>query len=98
MFIICMYPDIDAPKVWKIFLNNLSKLYSKELRFIQIRQTKLLLMYKILMLGNPKIYLLFLQIQKLKRVTGNLGGQINILIPIALFGIVQVNAHQVGFL
>jgi hypothetical protein len=27
-------------------------------------------------------------------VTGNLGGQINILIPIALFGIVQVNAHQ----
>lgn len=29
------------------------------------------------------------------RVTGNLGGQIVILIPIALFGIVQVNAHQV---
>ncbi|KAI1724710.1 lipopolysaccharide-binding protein [Ditylenchus destructor] len=28
-------------------------------------------------------------------VTGNLGGQINILIPIALFGIVQVNAHQI---
>jgi hypothetical protein len=28
-------------------------------------------------------------------VTGNLGGQINILIPIALFGIVQLNAHQV---
>lgn len=98
MFIICMCPDIDALKVWKIFLNNLSKLYSKELRFIQIRQTKLLLMYKILMLGNPKIYLLFLHFQKLKRVTGNLGGQINILIPIALFGIVQVNAHQVGFL
>uniref|UniRef100_A0A914LA55 BPI2 domain-containing protein n=1 Tax=Meloidogyne incognita TaxID=6306 RepID=A0A914LA55_MELIC len=29
-------------------------------------------------------------------VTGNLGGQIVILIPIALFGIVQVNAHQVS--
>lgn len=29
------------------------------------------------------------------RVTGNLGGQINILVPIALFGIVQMNAHQV---
>ncbi|KAE9552838.1 hypothetical protein FO519_003951 [Halicephalobus sp. NKZ332] len=29
-------------------------------------------------------------------VTGNLGGQINILIPIGLSGIVQVNAHQVS--
>ncbi|KAF7633517.1 hypothetical protein Mgra_00007098, partial [Meloidogyne graminicola] len=29
-------------------------------------------------------------------VTGNLGGQIVILIPIALFGIIQVNAHQVS--
>jgi hypothetical protein len=29
-------------------------------------------------------------------VTGNLGGQINILIPIAITGIVQVNAHQVS--
>uniref|UniRef100_A0A7E4UTX0 BPI1 domain-containing protein n=1 Tax=Panagrellus redivivus TaxID=6233 RepID=A0A7E4UTX0_PANRE len=29
-------------------------------------------------------------------VTGNLGGQINILVPIQLFGIVQVNAHQVS--
>ncbi|CAK5086570.1 unnamed protein product [Meloidogyne enterolobii] len=31
-----------------------------------------------------------------RKVTGNLGGQIVILIPIALFGIVQVNAHQVS--
>lgn len=29
-------------------------------------------------------------------VTGNLGGQIVILIPIALFGIVQVNVHQLN--
>uniref|UniRef100_A0AC35EVG9 Lipid-binding serum glycoprotein N-terminal domain-containing protein n=1 Tax=Panagrolaimus sp. PS1159 TaxID=55785 RepID=A0AC35EVG9_9BILA len=29
-------------------------------------------------------------------VTGNLGGQINILLPLKLFGIVQVNAHQVS--
>lgn len=29
-------------------------------------------------------------------VTGNLGGQINILIPIPLSGIIQVNAHQVS--
>lgn len=29
-------------------------------------------------------------------VTGNLGGQIVILLPLALFGIVQVNAHQVS--
>ncbi|KAI6242372.1 hypothetical protein M3Y99_00237800 [Aphelenchoides fujianensis] len=29
-------------------------------------------------------------------VTGNLGGQINILIPIAVTGIIQVNAHQVS--
>uniref|UniRef100_A0A915EHU6 Lipid-binding serum glycoprotein C-terminal domain-containing protein n=1 Tax=Ditylenchus dipsaci TaxID=166011 RepID=A0A915EHU6_9BILA len=29
-------------------------------------------------------------------VTGNLAGQINILIPIALFGIIQVNVHQVS--
>jgi hypothetical protein len=29
-------------------------------------------------------------------VTGNLGGQVNILVPIALFGIVQLNAHQVS--
>ena len=29
-------------------------------------------------------------------VTGNLGGQINIILPIKLFGIVEVNAHQVS--
>uniref|UniRef100_A0A914YUG3 Lipid-binding serum glycoprotein N-terminal domain-containing protein n=1 Tax=Panagrolaimus superbus TaxID=310955 RepID=A0A914YUG3_9BILA len=29
-------------------------------------------------------------------VTGNLGGQINIILPLKLFGIVQVNAHQVS--
>jgi hypothetical protein len=29
------------------------------------------------------------------RLTGNLGGQVNILIPIAIFGIVQINIHQV---
>jgi hypothetical protein len=29
-------------------------------------------------------------------VTGNLGGQINILIPIAITGIIQVNAHRVS--
>lgn len=30
------------------------------------------------------------------RITGNLGGQINIIVPIALFGIIQVNLHQVS--
>uniref|UniRef100_A0A914CI18 BPI2 domain-containing protein n=1 Tax=Acrobeloides nanus TaxID=290746 RepID=A0A914CI18_9BILA len=29
-------------------------------------------------------------------VTGNLGGQINILVPIPLSGVIQVNAHQVS--
>uniref|UniRef100_A0A914YYB2 Uncharacterized protein n=1 Tax=Panagrolaimus superbus TaxID=310955 RepID=A0A914YYB2_9BILA len=28
-------------------------------------------------------------------ITGNLGGQINLIIPIQLFGIIQINAHQV---
>ncbi|KAK6043723.1 hypothetical protein COOONC_18772 [Cooperia oncophora] len=31
-------------------------------------------------------------------ITGNLGGQIVILLPIALFGIIQINIHQVSFL
>uniref|UniRef100_A0AC34F9M7 Uncharacterized protein n=1 Tax=Panagrolaimus sp. ES5 TaxID=591445 RepID=A0AC34F9M7_9BILA len=28
-------------------------------------------------------------------ITGNLGGQLNLIIPIQLFGIIQINAHQV---